>query len=155
MGVSADRRQYLHARAAKVEAEGMGAVVDSSLANSYPPQVRRDAKVFAGYRARFLANDAASYAAINRAFAKFDAGADLAAIRCPALVLAGAHDKLRPPEGVRDTAARIAGAGYAVIDSGHIMPVQAPEEMLAAMNAFYDEVAACRGGPENALFSGE
>lgn len=142
MGVSAERRQYLHARAAKVEAEGIGAVVDSSLANSYPPQLRRDAKVFADYRACFLANDAASYAAINRAFAKFDAGDDLAAIRCPTLVLAGAHDLLRPPQAVRDTAARIAGARHAVLDSGHIMPVQAPQDLLAAMNAFYDQVAA-------------
>ena len=141
MNVSADRIEYLNARAAKVESEGMGAVVESSLANSYPPNVIRDEKAYAAYRARFLANDPASYAAINRAFSKFDAMPDLAAIKCPTLVLAGAHDKLRPPDAVREVVERIPGARHAVIDSGHIMPVQAPQAMIAAMNAFYDEVA--------------
>lgn len=143
-GVDANRIGYLEARAAAVERQGMAAIVESSLTNSYPPEVRRDPASFDAYRERFLANDPKSYAAINRAFAHFDATPDLAAIRCPVLVLAGTHDKLRPPSFVRDVAARIRGARYCEIDSGHVMPAQAPDAMLGAMTAFYEEIGAAK-----------
>jgi 3-oxoadipate enol-lactonase len=135
--VSEDRRRYLDRRAGLVEREGMGAVAESTLANSYPPEAIRDRAVYDAYRARFLANDPKSYAALNRAFADFDAATALAQITCPVLVLAGEHDKLRPPDFVRDFAARILGARCTLIPSGHIMPVQAPDAMLAAMDEFY------------------
>ncbi|MGE0565279.1 MAG: alpha/beta fold hydrolase [Pseudolabrys sp.] len=137
LSVSADRVQYLSQRAAQVEREGMGATVDTTLGNSYPPEVVRDRAVYDAYRARFLANDPASYAAINRAFATFDATPDLPRLRCPTLVLAGAHDRLRPPSYVRDIAARVPGAQFRELDSGHVMPVQAPDAMAAAMAAFH------------------
>lgn len=136
-GVDAARVDYLKVRADAVERDGMAATVENSLANSYPPQVRRDPAVFAAYRDRFLANDPNSYAAINRAFADFDVTPDLGAIKCPTLVLAGTHDKLRPPAFVRGIAAAIPAARYAEIDSGHIMPLQAPQALAAAMMNFY------------------
>jgi len=136
--VSADRIRYLEERAGAVEREGMAATVENSLSNSYPPEAIRDRAAYEAYRARFLANDPKSYAAINRAFAHFDVTGELGSIRCPTLVLAGRHDKLRPPAFARGVADRISGVRYQVIESGHIMPVQAPLEMLAAMRAFYD-----------------
>jgi pimeloyl-ACP methyl ester carboxylesterase len=139
-GVDAARIDYLKIRADAVEREGMTATVENSLANSYPPEVRRDPEAFAAYRARFLANDPKSYAAINRAFADFDVTPDLPNIKCPALVLAGTHDKLRPPAFVRGIADKIPGARYAEIDSGHIMPVQAPQALSSAMTNFYAAV---------------
>jgi 3-oxoadipate enol-lactonase len=139
--VDADRVKYLEERAAAVERDGMTVTADSSLANSYPPEVQRDRAVFAAYRERFLANDPKSYAAINRAFPAFDVKPELSCIRYPTLVLAGTHDKLRPPAFVREVASHIPGARYAEIDSGHIMPVQAPTAMVAAMTGFYDEIA--------------
>src|SRR5580658_4964418 len=45
-GVSADRRQQTMERAAAVEAGGMRGVVETSVANSYPPIVRHNADVF-------------------------------------------------------------------------------------------------------------
>jgi 3-oxoadipate enol-lactonase len=143
-GVDAARIDYLEKRAAAVERDGMAATVENSLANSWPPQVRGDPAAFDAYRGRFLANDPKSYAAINRAFAKFDATPDLASVQCPALVLAGLHDRLRPPAFVRGIAARIPGARYAEIDSGHIMPLQAPGALAAAMTGFYDEIRAAK-----------
>jgi len=59
-------------------------------------------------------------------------------------VLAGGHDRLRPPEFVRRVAAAIAGAEYRQIDSGHVMPVQAPGPMIGAMHAFYDRIGRAR-----------
>lgn len=44
-------------------------------------------------------------------------------------------------DDLRAVAERIFGAHYTVIDSGHIMPVQAPREMLAAINAFDAKIA--------------
>lgn len=136
-GVSADRIEYLAVRAGQVEREGMAATVDNTLGNSWPPETIRDRAVYDAYRARFLANDPASYAAINRAFAKFDAVPDLGAIRCPTLVLAGRHDRLRPPDYVQGIAAGIPGAELRQVDSGHVMPMQAPEALADAMEDFY------------------
>jgi 3-oxoadipate enol-lactonase len=140
-GADADRVKYLEQRAAAVELEGMIATAKNSLANSYPPEARRDPAAFEAYKRRFLANDPKSYAAINRAFPAFNVEADLTQLRCPTLVLAGRHDKLRPPPFVREVADSIPGAVYQEIDSGHIMPVQAPAEMAAAMAAFHDKLA--------------
>ncbi len=133
--VNADRKDYLQKRAAQVEREGMGATVDSTLDNSYPAAFRN--ADYDAYRARFLQNDPQSYAAINRAFMSFDACSDCAQVKCPALVLAGKQDKLRPPDAVKKVAAQISDARYAEIDSGHIMPMQAAGEMVAAMSQFY------------------
>jgi 3-oxoadipate enol-lactonase len=141
-GVDAARVDYLKSRADAVEREGMTATVENSLANSYPPEVRRDPAAFAAYRERFLANDPKSYAAINRAFAGFDVVPDLGAIKCPALVLAGLYDRLRPPAFVRGIAERIPGARYAEIDSGHVMPVQAPHALAGAMANFYAAIGS-------------
>jgi 3-oxoadipate enol-lactonase len=140
--VDAARIDYLKIRADAVEREGMTAAVENSLANSYPPEVRRDPETFAAYRAHFLANDPKSYAAINRAFADFDVTPDLLNIKCPALVLAGTYDRLRPPAFVRGIADKTPGARYAEIDSGHIMPVQAPQALAAAMTNFYAAIGS-------------
>jgi 3-oxoadipate enol-lactonase len=136
-GVSTERIEYLAQRAARVERDGMSATIDNTLGNSWPAEAIRDRTVYDAYRARFLANDPASYAAINRAFAEFDAVPDLARIRCPTLVLAGRHDRLRPPDYVKGIAAQIPGAELRQLDSGHIMPLQAPEALAAAMTDFY------------------
>lgn len=136
-GVDAARIDYLKVRADAVEREGMASTVVSSLGNSYPAEERSDPAVFEAYRERFLANDPKSYAAINRAFADFDVTPDLAGIKCPALVLAGMHDRLRPPSFVQGVAAKISGARHAELPSGHIMPVQAPQALAAAMTDFY------------------
>ena len=144
-GVDAARIDYLKTRADAVEREGMASTVVSSLGNSYPAEERRDPAVFEAYRERFLANDPKSYAAINRAFADFDVTPDLPNIKCPALVLAGMHDKLRPPAFVSGVAGKIPGARFAELPSGHIMPVQAPQALAAAMADFYASLLSSPG----------
>jgi len=144
LNVSEERKTYLAERAARVAAEGMAATVEQTLGLSYPPEAMHDQAAYDAYRARFLANDPKSYAAINTAFARFDAMPDLAAIRAPVLVLAGMHDRLRPPAQVHQVVERVAGARYGEIDAGHLMPVQAPEAMATAMLAFYEPVVPPR-----------
>ena len=63
-------------------------------------------------------------------------------IRCPALVVTGAHDAWAPPVQHEAIAAAIPGARYAVIpDSGHMLPVEQPEAMTALLTSWLDQVA--------------
>lgn len=55
----------------------------------------------------------------------------LDAIRCPTLVIAAAQDQLRSLEEAQELQAGIPDASLAVIeDSGHMIPVEAPERLL-------------------------
>jgi len=138
LSVSAERRTYLETRTALAAREGMRAVEGDTLARSYPERYReRDPARFAAYRALFLANDPVSYGHINMAFADADIGDAIAALRVPCLLLAGEHDALRPPDQVKAIVSQIEEARFDVIDSGHIMPVQAPEAMSDAVRAFF------------------
>lgn len=137
LSVAADRRQYLNDRAALAGREGMQAIAEASLAKSYPAIMRRDAQVFARYHARFLANDPLCYGNANRALAEVDLEQDLPRLTMPCLVLSGQHDGLRPPEAGRALAARIPGARFDILDSGHLMPVQAGAALAARLRDFF------------------
>ena len=93
----------------------------------------------AGLRAlnRQMANDVGpeAFARQQRAIiGRPDSRSDLAAIRCPTLVLVGAQDALTPPDRAEEMAAAIGGARLAVIeDSGHLSTVEQPEAVTAAL----------------------
>src|SRR5436189_43632 len=86
-GEVAPRRAAVLARVDAIERQGMRSVVDESMANGYPPELRANAARFAAFRARWLGNDPASYAAIYRMLAGTDLQAELARIARPVLVL--------------------------------------------------------------------
>jgi 3-oxoadipate enol-lactonase len=135
-GVSADRRQQTLDRAATVEAGGMRAVVETSLANSYPPIVRHNEDVFRQFRARWLANDPQSFAAINRMLAAEDISGELTKIACPTLVTAGRHDGLRPSSIIEPMAKQIPGAEFLELNTGHFASIQTPGTMSQAIHYF-------------------
>ncbi len=132
--VTGERRAATLARAAAVEQGGMAAIADAALEASYPPRLRTDPERFRRFRARWLGNDPASYAAINRMLA--DLATDLSAIRCPTLAIAATLDRLRPPETVEPIARAIPGAEFLVLESGHFMALQTPEPVSAAFTRF-------------------
>jgi 3-oxoadipate enol-lactonase len=136
LGVGGDRREATLDRAAAVEAKGMRGIVESSLANSYPPEVRHNAEEFRKFRARWLCNDPHSFAAINRMLAEQDLGGELPRIACPTLVIGCTHDKLRPPAAVEPLAKQIPGAAYLEINSGHFAAVQTPGLMSQAIHSY-------------------
>jgi 3-oxoadipate enol-lactonase len=136
VGVGEDRRQSTLDRAAAVEAGGMRAVVETSLANSYPPVVRHDEAVFAAFRARWLGNDPRSFAAINRMLAATNIEDELARIACPALLTAGRHDGLRPPSIIEPMAKQVPGAQFLELYSGHFASVQTPGLVAQAIHYF-------------------
>jgi 3-oxoadipate enol-lactonase len=135
-GVEAARRQATLDRADAAEAQGMAGIVATSLANSYPPQVRHNAEEFRKFRARWLCNDPHSFAAINRMLANQDITGELARIACPTLVIGCRHDLLRPPAVVEPLARQVPGASYLEINSGHFAAVQTPGLMSQAIHHF-------------------
>jgi 3-oxoadipate enol-lactonase len=135
-GVAADRRQATLDRAAAAEAQGMRALMEPSLANSYPPEVRHNAEEFRKFRARWLANDPQSFAAINRMLADSTVTEELPRIACPTLVIGCTHDRLRPPSAVEPMAKQIPGAEYLEINSGHFAGIQTPGLVSQAFHGF-------------------
>src|SRR5581483_11266334 len=117
IGIAAERRPAVLARVDAIEREGMRVAVDDSMANGYPAELRRDPDRFSAFRARWLGNDPASYAAIYRMLAGLELGKEIAAIACPVLVIAGSLDRVRPPALVEPVARLIPAARYQVLES--------------------------------------
>jgi 3-oxoadipate enol-lactonase len=136
LGVSGDRRQGTLDRAVAIEAKGMRSVVESSLANSYPPVVRHDAEEFRRFRARWLANDPQSFAEISRMLAEENISDETARVACPTLLIGCRHDALRPPAAVEALAKQVPGAQYIEMNSGHFAAVQTPGLMAQAIHQF-------------------
>lgn len=68
-----------------------------------------------------------------------DLGAELDAVRVPALVITGRDDHFAPPDKAEAVQQRIAGAQLAVIeDAGHMLTSEQPAAFNAALSAFVD-----------------
>jgi 3-oxoadipate enol-lactonase len=137
LGTNPDRRHYLSERSETAKRQGMRAIVEMVFERTYPPHDRGDPEVYAEHRGRFLAIDPVCYAHANRMLAEVALEPSLAQIVCPCLLLAGRHDQMRPPAQVERYTALFRRAELAVIDSGHIMVVQAPDAVAAAMREFF------------------
>ncbi|RKK05237.1 alpha/beta fold hydrolase [Pseudoroseomonas wenyumeiae] len=135
-GIPEERRQAILDYADTVQRDGMAAVAETELARSYPEILRSDAARFRSFRARWLANDPDSYAAIYRMLAGLEMQAGIASIRCPALFMAGQHDPLRPPAMIEPLSRLVPGASFQAVESGHFMAVQTPEIVAEAFNLF-------------------
>jgi 3-oxoadipate enol-lactonase len=54
-------------------------------------------------------------------------------VRCPVLAMGGAHDRLAPPDEVRELGARVGGTHRIFEDAGHTIPIEAAEAWRAAV----------------------
>jgi 3-oxoadipate enol-lactonase len=120
-------RPHMVARAAEVERTGMRVQAQASLDRSYPDVLRANHQRFETYRARWIANDPQSFAAINRMLLDMEVDAELGDIACPTLSIGCDHDVMRPPAMVQELTKLIPGARYANADSGHFMHAQTPD----------------------------
>ena len=139
IGVPAEALAARLAAADRLEQTGMRPMVAAGLKDSYPEAVRNDPARYENYLARYLANDPRSYAAILRMIARMDLTAELATIRCPALVLAGRHDGTRPPSRVKVIADAIPGAQYEELETAHFAPFQTPELIAGKLRDFFSK----------------
>jgi pimeloyl-ACP methyl ester carboxylesterase len=87
-----------------------------------------------------MAYDVGAHAFVRQQTAimhRADSRPDLAAIRCPTLVIVGEHDALTPPERAAEMVAAISGARQVVVpDCGHLSPLEQPELVTRALTEF-------------------
>ena len=135
-GVDASRAAVLDERAAFAAREGMRASLPTTLAVSYPPSLG-ERSAYEAYLGRYLANDPVCFGFGFRALARTNMLHMLPQIRCPAMVVAGRHDTVRPHAGTAELAKKIPGARFELIDAGgHFLPTQAPQQLLALLEDF-------------------
>jgi len=134
-GVDPSRAAVLDERAAFATREGMRASLPTTLALSYPPNLGERA-AYDAYLGRYLANDPVCFGFAFRALARTNMLHMLPKIGCPALVVAGRHDTVRPHSGSAEIAKKIPGARFEVIEAGHFLPTQGPEPLVALLEDF-------------------
>ena len=134
-GVDPSRAAALDERAAFAAREGMRASLPTTLALSYPPHLGERA-AYEAYLGRYLANDPVCFGFGFRALARTNMVHMLPQIRCPAMVVAGRHDTVRPHAGTAELAKKISGARFELIEAGHFMPTQGPEPLLKLLEEF-------------------
>ncbi|HTK01987.1 MAG TPA: alpha/beta hydrolase [Bordetella sp.] len=124
---SAKAAEALRARAAAVLAGGLAAILPAAVDTPFlnqPMDERRDR-----YFQRFASQDAQAYAASIMGIVDADVSADVAALRCPALVIAGAHDTLLPTEQALQVHEALADSEFQQFsDAAHFVPYQQPAE---------------------------
>jgi 3-oxoadipate enol-lactonase len=141
-GIAAARRPAALERLAQIEAGGMAVAVEDAMLNGYAPELRGDGERFEQFRARWLGNDPASYGTIWRMLANADMAQNLGQIRCPALVIGGSLDRVRPPPMAQEVANAIAGSRYVELRTGHYMAVQTPDLIAGCIADFLKSVGA-------------
>jgi 3-oxoadipate enol-lactonase len=119
-----------------MQTQGPRALVEQSFASSYPPAVRHDPEQFCKFRARWLANDPESFAAVNRMLADATLTEQLPNITCPVLLIAGTHDSLRPPSLIEPLATTMPNARFQALETSHFMAVQTPGIVAETINSF-------------------
>ncbi|MGB6504472.1 MAG: alpha/beta fold hydrolase [Xanthobacteraceae bacterium] len=135
-GVDPARAAALDERAAFAMREGMRTSLPTTLALSYPPNLGEHT-AYEAYLGRYLANDPVGFGLAFRCLARTNMLHMLPQIRCPAMVIAGRHDTVRPHAGTAELAKKIPGARFELIeDAGHFMPTQAPQALAALLENF-------------------
>ncbi|HZS63434.1 MAG TPA: alpha/beta fold hydrolase [Xanthobacteraceae bacterium] len=135
LGVDPSRAGALIERAEKAEREGMRAVLALTLDKSYPSELT-DRETYEEYRGRYLGQDPVGFAHANRLLAGTNVNGLLPNITCPAMVVAGRQDGVRPPAASEEIAGKIPGARFELIDAGHFMPTTGPGALLALLKDF-------------------
>jgi 3-oxoadipate enol-lactonase len=135
-GVEPSRAAVLDECAAFAAREGMRASLPTTLALSYPPQLG-EREAYQAYLGRYLANDPVCFGFAFRALARTNMLHMLPQLRCPAMVVAGRHDTVRPHAGSAELAKKIPGARFELVDEGgHFLPTQAPGALAVLLEMF-------------------
>jgi len=134
-GVDPSRAAALDERAAFAMREGMRASLPTTLDISYPKTLG-DPEDYQAYRGRYLGNDPVGFGYSFRALARTNMLRMLPLVRCPAMVVAGRHDTVRPHTGSAELAKKIPGARFEVVEAGHFLPTQGPEPLIALLDDF-------------------
>lgn len=123
---------------------GIEALADAVMERWFTPAFRATPELVA-WRNMLTRTPADGYAGCSAAIAGADFTASTAALTLPTLAVAGDHDGSTPPELVRDTAGKIAGARFELIGgAGHLPMVEQPDDFARALIAFIEETENVR-----------
>jgi 3-oxoadipate enol-lactonase len=139
-GADPSRVAALNERASLTEREGMRKAIPVTLDNSWPSDIG-DRAAYATYRGRYMAHDPVCFAALNRSIAQPNVTHLAKEIAKPTMVVAGRFDKVRPPAASETFAKTIPDARFELIDAVHMMPAQAPGQLLALLQDFLGQHA--------------
>jgi 3-oxoadipate enol-lactonase len=125
-------------RIAAVEAGGMAAVADMVIARYLHEGFRAERpQTAASYRATILRCDPKGYAACCSAVARVDWLAQLATIKVPTLIIAGALDVGAPPSMAEAMKAALPAAELVILDgASHLSVEEQPAKFSAIVAAF-------------------
>jgi pimeloyl-ACP methyl ester carboxylesterase len=131
-------KEPLRGMAARVEAEGMAAVLDTAVARMFPPAfIAAHPEVVAARKNALAGADAPSFARACRGLAALELAPVLGSIRNAVFVTAGALDATTPAAGAEALARGIRDAGFQPIaDCGHCPMLEQPQALLALMRKF-------------------
>lgn len=131
-----------NARIADVSERGMSAIADATMERWFSPGYRgARPDELAGWRNMLLRADAAGYAATCATLRDTDLRSAIARIEVPTLVVAGDADLATPPDLVRETAAAIPDARFAVMAGvGHIPSIEQPLQLAGLIDSFLKEI---------------
>ncbi len=128
-----------NARIAAVKTGGIDAIADAVMDRWFAPDFRASPAV-QPWRNMLTRTPVTGYIAACTAIAQADLSAQTAALRLPALVIAGENDGATPPDLVQATAALIPGAVFQMIPkAGHLPPVETPQAYAALLTPFLQE----------------
>ena len=126
-----------NARIDRVRSDGVASIADAVLERWFTPAFRqREPTSLARMRAMLIATPAEGYCAACAAVRDMDQWNALPTIRCPTLVITGAHDVATPAADGRRIAQSIPGATYVELDAAHISNVEAGAEFTSAVSVF-------------------
>jgi 3-oxoadipate enol-lactonase len=113
-----------------VEREGMGPLVDETMARWFIPRIHRDQPETIQFYADMVAsNPPMGYAANCRGIPSYDIGSEIGRIRCPTLIVGGNEDRSVSIAAKAALANGIPGARLAVVaDASHTVPEEQPSE---------------------------
>lgn len=132
------RKQEMIARTDLAMEKGIGVVADAALAKSYPEAMRQDKARFARFRETMIGSNPRGWAYCNYALMNAQVEDRLGELKVPVQFIAGALDPLRTPAIIKALAAKVNGARFEEIPSGHFMHVQTPALVAEKAKAWID-----------------
>ena len=135
-------RANVRQRGEKALSAGMAGVVEETVSRWFTPAFLGSPAV-AQVRAELVNEDPVSWAVAWEAISRLDTEHDLARVEVPTLCVAGELDQGSPPEAVKRMASAIPGSAYAELpEAPHMMQIETPDALRAAVRPFLDGVRA-------------
>ena len=141
-GSKIGNRELWNQRISAIREGGIEAIADPIIERWLSASFRRDNKVETeAWKAMLVRTPAAGYVSSCEALGDADLTGRAPGIDLPVLAIAGSEDGATPPELVRDTALRIGGARFELIEGvGHLPCVEAPEAFAELVVGFASDV---------------